>query len=956
MEFFVHPWYMAAGGALISSPIIIHLINRMRFKRVRWAAMEFLLKAQKKKQRRRILEQLLLLLLRILLVLLAGFLVARFLYGGSTTKGADHVVILDNTLSMSDHHKKGERTASAFEEAKEQLKAVVRNAAQAPSEQRLRVFLLTDLSEPIYNDRISDRTLEKLDAEFATKAKSASALHVSPAVGLEKGRALLRDVKDTTKVLHFISDFRDTDWAPGTEGDKVVEQLKGAVEDGLSVNLFDVSDPLRQREGKAVTYHDNLAITEFKPETRVAVEERDVGFSVKIQNFGTTQGNGYLQVFVNGQEDLAQAQLLQNIKVGETVQSFSLRFPSRNRPELAISDKDSPGERERKRRLQRDYFHIRVMLSRSPTERAEPQGINADNCADLVMEVRKKVPVLLVDGNRPDRQGDGSDLVHIQSFATGSDTYELEIVKADDLARIDLDLYPTVFLVNVAELPPPVVKKLKSYVDQGGSLCYFLGEEVRSDHYNTVLFKEGLFPLQIGPAPYDSLTGSMSDADHADLDKRKAERLRRRTQDPAPKILFPKPENPLVSGLTADPRWLGAFRFLSVNYYWRALPRNQWDPEPHRAEELIVLPNASSLDRYKGEAVRLVRQVVEKTTKLGDRESEMKPFVALVQGYERELNEALLTGQTFALGKVLDGLLFDRGQTEEPRRPAMTDLWKVKEMSSLEAELKSFREQVLYGDPLLVSRPEGKGRVVAILTTAGTAPRRGAGGENDVQWNNWGAGDEWVAQTYPMFLIGLHRYLISEGQTPNRTVGNPIEFQVDSARYEPKVNWTFTPQPNLDEIGGGKVAEDKQTTQMVKGVDGKSLVFELKNEAVTRPGVYRLELTHIGEGDEKERQEARAFALNVDTTESPLKRASRERLEVTVKNKDQKTGSVTLYVPGDNIERFRERTKDASQPPWLYLFFVIVLLVEQAMAVYLSFHVKGGEAGAPATTPQPVAA
>src|SRR5215217_2883216 len=108
LELFTNPGYLVAGAALVSAPIIIHLINRMRFKRVRWAAMEFLLKSQKRNRRRLIIEQLILLLLRILLVLLAAFLVARFLYGGSTTKGANHVVIVDNTLSMADRGKAGE--------------------------------------------------------------------------------------------------------------------------------------------------------------------------------------------------------------------------------------------------------------------------------------------------------------------------------------------------------------------------------------------------------------------------------------------------------------------------------------------------------------------------------------------------------------------------------------------------------------------------------------------------------------------------------------------------------------------------------------------------------------------------------------------------------------------------------------------------------------------------------
>src|SRR5271167_4935782 len=76
---FLNPAALTVGGALISSPILIHLINRMRFKRVRWAAMEFLLKSQKRNRRRLIIEQLLLLLLRCLLIALAGLLMARFI-------------------------------------------------------------------------------------------------------------------------------------------------------------------------------------------------------------------------------------------------------------------------------------------------------------------------------------------------------------------------------------------------------------------------------------------------------------------------------------------------------------------------------------------------------------------------------------------------------------------------------------------------------------------------------------------------------------------------------------------------------------------------------------------------------------------------------------------------------------------------------------------------------------
>src|SRR3954447_5766587 len=104
-QLFLNPAYAIAGIALISAPIIIHLINRMRFKRVRWAAMEFLLKSQKRNRRRLIIEQLLLLLMRIILVLLAGLLVARFVgafFGAVQPQTTQHIILLDDTPSMAD--------------------------------------------------------------------------------------------------------------------------------------------------------------------------------------------------------------------------------------------------------------------------------------------------------------------------------------------------------------------------------------------------------------------------------------------------------------------------------------------------------------------------------------------------------------------------------------------------------------------------------------------------------------------------------------------------------------------------------------------------------------------------------------------------------------------------------------------------------------------------------------
>ncbi len=64
-------------GALVGVPILIYLINRQRFRRRKWAAMVFLLKALKKSRRRLQIQNLLLLLIRCLILLLLVLAVSR---------------------------------------------------------------------------------------------------------------------------------------------------------------------------------------------------------------------------------------------------------------------------------------------------------------------------------------------------------------------------------------------------------------------------------------------------------------------------------------------------------------------------------------------------------------------------------------------------------------------------------------------------------------------------------------------------------------------------------------------------------------------------------------------------------------------------------------------------------------------------------------------------------------
>ena len=74
---FVTPGFFIAGALLAALPIIIHILNRRRYKIVNWAAMEYLLAAMKKNRRRLKFEQWLLLAARCALLAILGIALAR---------------------------------------------------------------------------------------------------------------------------------------------------------------------------------------------------------------------------------------------------------------------------------------------------------------------------------------------------------------------------------------------------------------------------------------------------------------------------------------------------------------------------------------------------------------------------------------------------------------------------------------------------------------------------------------------------------------------------------------------------------------------------------------------------------------------------------------------------------------------------------------------------------------
>src|SRR5687767_2222811 len=97
---------LAWGFLLALVPLLIHLINLLRHRRVKWAAMEFLLRSYKKHRKWVWLRQFLLLASRIaalaiLVAMLAQWKPQNRIFARFSGAAAHHYVLLDDSFSMT---------------------------------------------------------------------------------------------------------------------------------------------------------------------------------------------------------------------------------------------------------------------------------------------------------------------------------------------------------------------------------------------------------------------------------------------------------------------------------------------------------------------------------------------------------------------------------------------------------------------------------------------------------------------------------------------------------------------------------------------------------------------------------------------------------------------------------------------------------------------------------------
>ncbi|HZZ82620.1 MAG TPA: BatA domain-containing protein [Gemmataceae bacterium] len=919
---FLNPGFLLIAVILISVPIIIHLINRMRFKRIRWAAMEFLLKAQKRTRRRLIIEQLLLLALRCLLVGLVGLLVVQFVGCGDTEIGKPnlHLVLLDDTVSMQDQWTQDGVKKSAFDVAKNDIliKKITKGLSLTKTSDQLVLLPLSRVGEDGYDGELFEKLNDpdKLkEANLFISELQPTMMHVNMLQAFAKAKAKMASYPESQVTLHVLSDFRHVDWS-SARAEAVMKELNGLVQSqkGIKIRLIDTVQPVRAaNQGGFPPSSDNIGIVDFRPSTRIIGSNMPVQFTVAIKNFSSKQMEVHLAA---RNENMGKEMLDVNFNPQNPIKLMPSSITNVSFEQRFIPDKANE-----------TYFaHVSVRLENAAKQALGNDGLLADNTRHAVVEVRDKVPILVVDGDGAKGREESKDSFFIQRSLISVPGSSYQVVFADELPgtgnnplkaleRPDLNKYPTIFMLNVGPMSPKQVANLENYVKEGGGVAFYMGPNANGNGkwYTDKLYRDGkgVFPAPLREFCYPPLT----EKELTPNDTGDTYQLLIRDEK------FPEAsKTPIFGMMFQEPKHKDPLRFLPIRRYFK-INEGQWKPDPGRVFELATLPNDSQAINFSQDVATMTVQpatsykAILENKELVKYRDTLKSYVTKIETLVKPGSEA----KAYQVAQQIDALFNDKGAVN------MTDFWANgdPDVQTLRRDLKNLRERVNYGDPFIITQNFGKGKVVAVLSTAGK------------DWNDWGGGSG-AQVLYPMFIWELQNYLSSQGSEANLAVGQDIDLALDAELFR---NVKLKLVRDFRKPSEDKPAASVKVSETVPNEHDGLLHFKMTKN--TQPGVYISRLVDDNAPDKTLAVYAHAF--NVDTErEGDLQRVGSDEID---RDLDIRPGNNQVKFGGIGMDD-RElvgRVNNLSESPWLFLLFLIVLVAEQALAVHLSFHTREGD-------------
>jgi von Willebrand factor type A domain/Aerotolerance regulator N-terminal len=455
------PLLYALGAAAI--PIVIHLLNRRKFREVTWAAMQFLLAAVRKNRRRIRVEQWLLLAIRTLVVLLVVAAMAKpFLetFGAVIAGRRTHrVLVIDASLSMA--YTSGD--SSRFDQAKALASQIVKDSRPGDA---VSVILMKDPPKVVIGAPSSN--LNEVRKEIDELAITHGGTNL--AATFKKIDEVLDVSPIDQKEVVFLTDLQATSWKPPEGSADELKQLVARLEQRRPRSV--VVD-LGKSEG------ENRAVTGLSLASPVVTVGTSVVLRTVVHNFGGSRADG-VTVRLTADGRLGPEEVLDLPPAEDVPAVFRQQFTTPGDHVIEVSIADDP--------------------------------LNLDNRRFLVVRVREELKVLLVDGHFKSEPYQAETDYLAQALSPTEESpgqpraIRVDVGSESKLLDPELARYDVLALCNVAQFSPPEVAALEDFLKQGGGVIVFGGDQVVADNYNRLLHDDGkgLLPAAIGPSVGDA--------------------------------------------------------------------------------------------------------------------------------------------------------------------------------------------------------------------------------------------------------------------------------------------------------------------------------------------------------------------------------------------------------------------------------------------------------------------
>ena len=424
---FLTPLFLAGGAAAASLPLIIHLLNRERARRLVFSTIRFIKMSHQANVQRHRLKQLLLLLMRILILALLGLAFARpFFANTPATTGVtgglrNIVIILDTSYSMG--------YLDTFNRAK---KAVIELADDLQS---------TDTSALIFTDNRA-KVVKPLDTEHRQIQSAVTGAQLTNHTtdyldAIQSADEILGEAEIGRKQIYFVSDLQRVGWESFVDTDKLSPDVE--------IAFIDVS-------AKELS---NLAITGVSVPQVVLDEQKPVQVVVRVQNFGEQAVEALpVKLFIDD-NNVGTATL--DIEPNDVMDAL---FPVRFRTEKIYTGYAAlPGD------------HLEI-----------------DNKRYFRLQSLKSIKVHCVNGE-PGRRDYESETFFLEAaLQPGNQIVPIDLTQSSQLPNTsEISKYDVIILANVEKLTGGAAQSLKTFVGAGGGLIITAGDRLDLEAYRSAL-------------------------------------------------------------------------------------------------------------------------------------------------------------------------------------------------------------------------------------------------------------------------------------------------------------------------------------------------------------------------------------------------------------------------------------------------------------------------------------